>query len=381
MVLAGAFVAATVAAAVGLLATRPPAAWAARDDGGKGAKEDPVLKILKDNNMQAVADEKADGPAVSRSGFDITPLKQATIDELAKKLSPEDAKVILAKGTERPFCGTLLDNKKDGAYICKLCSLPLFSSEHKFDSGTGWPSFFQPYDREHIKYLLDDSHGMKRMEILCKRCGAHLGHVFEDGPKPTGLRYCLNSASLEFVEKKDGKIEFPAAAGAVKTETAYFAGGCFWGIEDRFQRTPGVVNAVSGYMGGRTKNPTYKEVCYEETGHAETVMVTFDPTRITYRQLLEKFFRYHDPTQLNRQGPDVGSQYRSAIFAASKEQAATARAFIEEQSKTERFKNRPIVTQVVDAADNGPAAVFYAAEDYHQDYDERHGRTCPLPPE
>lgn len=388
-VLSGAFAAAAFAAAVGLAMRPSPAAHAARGDEPSGRDRDmerdnPVTKLLKDQTRPgAAAGDKAapTGPKISRSAYDVTPLNQAKIDELAKKLNPEDAKVILAKGTERAFCGTLYDNHKDGAYICKLCGLPLFRSDDKFDSGTGWPSFFQPFDRDHIRYEKDASHGMVRVEIMCARCGGHLGHVFEDGPKPTGLRYCLNSASLDFVEKKDGKLELPAASMPLKTETAYFAGGCFWGVEDRFQQTPGVINAVSGYMGGRTKGPTYKQVCYEDTGHAETVMVTFDPARVSYRQLLEKFFKYHDPTQLNRQGPDVGDQYRSAIFASTKEQAAQARAFIEEQGKTDRFKTRTIVTQIVDAGDNGPIATFYAAEDYHQDYDEKHGKTCPLPPE
>lgn len=325
-----------------------------------------------------VQSKQAAGPQYSKSGYDVTPLKQDKIDELARKLNPEDAKIILAKGTERAFCGNLLDNKKEGVYVCKLCGLPLFRSDDKFDSGTGWPSFFQPFDKAHIRYERDDSYGMVRTEIMCNRCGGHLGHVFEDGPKPTGLRYCLNSASLDFVEKKDGKVDFPPASRPVKTETAYFAGGCFWGVEDRFQQTAGVIDAVSGYMGGKTKNPTYKQVCYEDTEHAETVKVVFDPARVSYSQLLERFFKYHDPTQLNRQGPDIGDQYRSAIFTTTPEQQEAVKMFIAEQQKTDRFKSREIVTQVVSADNAGP---FYEAEEYHQDYHLKHGGHCPLPQE
>jgi peptide methionine sulfoxide reductase msrA/msrB len=325
--------------------------------------------------MQVKRTQPKDGPQYSASAYDITPLAKARIEELAKRLTPDEAKVILRKGTEAPFCGTLLDNKKEGAYICRLCGLPLFSSESKFDSGTGWPSFYKPFDPAHIRYEGDSSHGMVRDEILCARCGGHLGHVFDDAPQtPTGLRYCLNSASLEFVEKG---TPFPAHAQPVRTETAYFAGGCFWGVEDNFQQIPGVVDAVSGYMGGRTANPTYKEVCSDTTGHAETVKVVYNPEQVSYRQLLEWFFKLHDPTQVNRQGPDIGESYRSAIFAATPEQFAAAKAFIEEQSRADRFRKggRTIATQLVQAE----KTPFWPAEDYHQDYHAKHGGSCALP--
>jgi peptide methionine sulfoxide reductase msrA/msrB len=327
--------------------------------------EDPMSKLVEKPAPK--------GPVYSKSGFDITPLGRAEIEALAKKLSPEDAKVILAKGTEPAFCGNLLDNHQDGVYTCKLCGLPLFSSANKFNSGTGWPSFYQPFDRDHIAYHKDVSHGMARVEILCARCGGHLGHVFDDGPADkTGLRYCLNSASLEFTEKGQ---KMPPESRPVHTEVAYFAGGCFWGVEDRFQQVPGVVDAVSGYMGGKTRDPSYDDVCTHSTGHAETVKVVFDPKRVTYRQLLERFFTFHDPTQLNRQGPDIGDNYRSAIFAATPEQEQQARAFIDEQGKGDRYKSRKIVTQLVPAKD----IPFYAAEEYHQDYHLKHGGSCPIP--
>ncbi|GJQ28973.1 MAG: peptide methionine sulfoxide reductase MsrA [Phycisphaerae bacterium] len=309
----------------------------------------------------------------SKSGRDVTPLGQTRIDELAKGLTPEEAAVILAKGTERAFCGNLVDNKKDGTYLCRLCDLPLFSSGAKFDSGTGWPSFFQPFDPAHIREESDRSYGMVRTEILCARCGGHLGHVFDDGPKPTGRRYCLNSVSLTFVEKDTA---LPAGALPVKTETAYFAGGCFWGVEDRFQQVPGVIDAVSGYMGGKVANPTYKQVCEGTTQHAETVKVVFDPARVTYGQLLEWFFKFHNPSQVNRQGPDVGTQYRSAIFTADAGQQAAAAAFIEAQRKTPRYLHYGVATQVVPIAEAGE---FWPAEEYHQDYHLKHGGSCALP--
>jgi peptide methionine sulfoxide reductase msrA/msrB len=317
--------------------------------------------------------EHGKAPEYSRSGYRVAPLTASQVDTLAKKLKPEEAKVILKKGTEPAFCGNLVDNHKEGVYVCRLCGLPLFSSDAKFDSGTGWPSFFKPFDKDHIRYEEDTDYGMVRTEILCERCGAHLGHVFDDGPRPTGLRFCLNSVSLEFVDKGQ---ELPAESRPVKTEVAYFAGGCFWGVEDRFQQIPGVVDAISGYMGGKLKNPTYEDVCTHTTGHAETVKVVFDPAKVTYNELLAWFFKFHDPTQMNRQGPDVGDNYRSAIFTTSPAQLEQARAFIEAQGKTDRFRGRKIVTQLETAEQAG---AFYEAEEAHQDYHLKHGGSCPLP--
>ena len=135
----------------------------------------------------------------SRSGYDVSPLSTDRVSALAAGFTPEERQIILHQGTERPFCGLLLDNKNPGTYVCRLCGLPLFASNAKFESGTGWPSFFQPFDPDHVKNLEDDSHGMRRVEIRCARCDAHLGHVFDDGPPPTHQRYCLNSVSMEFV--------------------------------------------------------------------------------------------------------------------------------------------------------------------------------------
>ncbi len=314
----------------------------------------------------------------SQSGFDITPLPRERVAQLAEKLDDEAYNVTQKAGTEKPFCGTLLDNKKEGTYVCVVCGLPLFSSEHKFHSGTGWPSFWREFDPEHVARIVDRSLGMARTEIECARCSAHLGHVFDDGPKPTGERHCLNSASLMFYESgaelppESQPVSDQAVKGVADSEReeAYFAGGCFWGIEHYFQKGPGVIDAVSGYMQGDTENPTYEEVCSKNTGHAETVKVVFDPQRISYRRLLEAFFVMHDPTQLNRQGPDSGTQYRSGIWYANDEQKKQAEAFVKEIQRSDGFRSRKIVTQIE------AAKKFCPAEDYHQDYIKRTGRAC-----
>ena len=134
----------------------------------------------------------------SASGYDLTPLTAAQREQLAAKLTPEERRIMIDHGTERPFCGGLLDEHGEGVFACRLCALPLFRSDSKFESGTGWPSFFQPFDPAHVRSITDTSHGMVRTEIRCARCDSHLGHVFPDGPKPTGQRYCMNGAALAF---------------------------------------------------------------------------------------------------------------------------------------------------------------------------------------
>lgn len=315
-----------------------------------------------------------------RAGNLVGPVESPKVEladsEWRKRLTPEQYQVLRSKGTERPFCGTLLDNKKEGVYSCAGCGLPLFSSDAKFNSGTGWPSFFQPIGKGNVAEESDFGHGMIRTEITCGRCDGHLGHVFEDGPRPTGLRFCLNSESLTFTPKdeltsladpaaetKPAKTD-PVGKADSKLATAVFAGGCFWCTEAAFAQLDGVSDVESGYSGGTQETANYKAVCTGATGHAEAIRVTYDPARIGYERLLDVFFDAHDPTTLNRQGNDVGTQYRSAIFYANDAEKQAAEKKIEELDKKGAFDS-PIVTSLE------PLENFFAAEQYHQDYADR----------
>jgi peptide methionine sulfoxide reductase msrA/msrB len=305
---------------------------------------------------------------VSREGRDMPNKLKKSEKEWKAALTPEQFDVMRKCGTERPFTGKYNDFWDKGVYICAGCGTPLFRSEMKYEHGTGWPSFTTPVDEKNLEYRDDYSLLAKRIEVRCAHCGAHLGHVFDDGPEPTFLHYCINSAALDFKPEAAAEARGPEAAEA-KTETATFAAGCFWGVEHKMGQLPGVVSTIVGYTGGKTVDPTYEEVCTDRTGHAEAVQVTFDRGRLSYADLVRHFFSIHDPTQVNRQGPDRGTQYRSAIFYHGEAQREAAEKVINELAGSGRYKKR-LATELV------PASAFYKAEDHHQKYFEKHGVVC-----
>lgn len=271
-----------------------------------------------------------------------------------KVLTPEEERVIVHKGTERAFTGKYDKFYEAGTYACKRCGAELYKSDAKFYSGCGWPSFDD--EIEGAVKRTPDPDGM-RTEITCSACGGHLGHVFlGEGFTSKNTRHCVNSISLQFIPAN--------AMGNSNVDTAYFAGGCFWGVEFYMEKAPGVINAESGYMGGKKKNPTYRDVSYKKTGHAETVRILFYPDSISYEALARLFFEIHDPTQVNRQGPDVGEQYRSEIFYSNTEQKRTTEKLIGLLEKN----GFDVVTKVT------PAATFWLAENYHQDYYDQNGK-------
>ena len=267
-------------------------------------------------------------------------------------LTPDEERVIVHKGTERPGSGKYYLNKEDGFYLCRRCDAPLFRSTDKFDSGTGWPSFDDAIDGAVRQ--IPDADG-RRTEIVCATCGAHLGHVFfREGLTKKNVRHCVNSISLSFQ---------PEAAAETVMQKAIFAGGCFWGVEYHFSKIKGVLSVTSGYTGGTVDHPAYKQVCSGKTGHAEAVEIEFDPAQVSYETLAKLFFEIHDPTQMNRQGPDIGTQYRSAVFYTDEEQKGIAEKLIGEL----KSKGYHVVTTVE------KAGIFWEAEDYHQDYYEKIG--------
>ena len=261
-------------------------------------------------------------------------------------LSTEEAGVILHKGTERPYSGEYINYKENGTYTCKQCGAELYRSNDKFDSHCGWPSF----DDEIYGAVkrIPDADGM-RTEIVCAKCGGHLGHVFMgEGFTTKNTRHCVNSISLNFIPETK----------MTKTDTAIFAGGCFWGVEYYMQKEPGVISTTVGYTGGTTANPTYEEVCAHKTGHIEAIEIAFDPEKTNYEKIAKLFFEIHDPTQVNGQGPDIGEQYVSVVFYKNEEQKEIAEKLI----NILKQKGYKVATRLV------KVSTFWKAEDYHQDY-------------
>ncbi|MCD6587955.1 MAG: bifunctional methionine sulfoxide reductase B/A protein [Candidatus Fermentibacteraceae bacterium] len=263
-------------------------------------------------------------------------------------LTQEEQNVILDGGTEPPYTGVYVDTFDGGIYTCRRCGSALYTSDAKFDSHCGWPSFDTEIQGAVTRRV--DADGV-RTEILCSSCGAHLGHVFSgEGYTETDTRHCVNSVSMVFIPEE-------------RIQKAYFAAGCFWGVEYSFDHTDGVLSARSGYMGSDFTDPKYADVCSGSTGHAETVEVVFDRSAVSFRELAMMFFEMHDPEQVNRQGVDTGTQYRSAVFYTSEQQLSV----INELVSVLENGGYSIATEV------SPAGNFWQAENYHQNYYDKNG--------
>lgn len=277
-----------------------------------------------------------------------------------KKLTDEENRVIVGKGTEYAFSGEYVDNHKEGVYNCKRCNTPLFNSSAKFESRSGWPSFDSMIEN-NVKEI-PDADG-SRVEIVCGTCDGHLGHVFKgEGFTDNMTRHCVNSISLNFEEVN---ATLDTLLEAVEMDTAIFASGCFWGTEYFFEKADGVISTQVGYIGGQKDEPTYGEVCTGTTGHAEAVRVVYDPSKTDFETLAKLFFETHDPSQMNRQGPDVGTQYRTELFYLDDSQKEIAENLV----KILEDKGISVATKIT------KATTFWEGEDYHENYYTKKGGT------
>jgi len=335
-------------------------------------------------------------PTPETRGDAMSDFEKPAKEDLRERLTPLQYRVTQEEGTEPAFRNEYWDNHEAGIYVDVVSGEPLFSSLDKYDSGSGWPSFTQPLEPENLTARSDTKLWMERTEIRSKTAGSHLGHVFDDGPGPTGKRFCMNSAAMRFIPvdrledegygrylslfastggggggATEASKDADAATAPAGPETALLAGGCFWGVEELLRELPGVISTEVGYTGGITSDPVYEDVHAGSTGHAEAVKVVFDPAQTSYEDLLLFFFKMHDPTTLNRQGNDVGTSYRSAIFWTTEAQRETAEKIKARVDASGAWK-RPVVTEITKASE------FYSAEEYHQDYLQKHpnGYTC-----